>query len=60
MVADVLYELDLAFALMLPIVDVIDGVLLLESLKQSLVFLSDPLRLLVSDGLIQRLCCNVL
>lgn len=60
MVADVLYELDLAFALMLPIVDVIDGVLLLESLKQSLVFLSDPLRLLVSDCLIQRLCCNVL
>lgn len=60
MVADVLYELDLAFALMLPIVDVIDGALLLESLKQSLVFLSDPLRLLVSDCLIQRLCCNVL
>ena len=60
MVADVLYELDLTFALMLPIVDVIDGALLLESLKQGLVFLSDPLRLLVSDCLIQRLCCNVL
>ena len=60
MVTDILYELDLAFALMLPIVDVIDGALLLESLKQSLVFLSDPLRLLVSDCLIQRLCCNVL
>ena len=60
MVADVLYELDLAFALMLPIVDVIDRALLLKPLEQGLVLLSDPLRLLVSDCLIQRLCCNVL
>ena len=60
MVADVLDELYLTFSFMLPIVDVINGALLLEPLEQGLVLLCDPLRLLVSDRLIQRLCCNVL
>ena len=59
MVADVFDKLDLALALVLPIVDVIDGVLLLEPLEQGLVLLGDALRLLIADGLVQRLC-NVL
>ena len=59
MVADVFDQLHLALALVLPIVDVIDGVLLLEPLEQGLVLLSDSLRLLISYSLIQRLC-NVL
>ena len=59
MVADVFDQLDLTLALVLPIVDVIDGVLLLEPLEQGLVLLSNTLRLLIADGLVQRLC-NVL
>ena len=59
MVAYVFDQLDLTLTLVLPIVDVINRVLLLEPLEQGLVLLSNTLRLLIADGLVQRLC-NVL
>ena len=58
-VADVLDKLNLAFALVLPIVDVINRALLLQPLQQGLVLLSNSLTLLVSDCLIQRLSSKV-
>lgn len=54
-VANVFDQLDLAFALMLPIVDVVAGVLLLKPLKERLIFLSDSLSILVPLCNIQRL-----
>ena len=59
MVAYVFDQLDLTLTLVLPIVDVINRVLLLEPLEQGLVLLSNTLRLLIADCLVQRLC-NVL
>ena len=45
MVADTLDVLDLLLGLMLPIIDVVDGVLLLEALEQGLVLRGDSLGL---------------
>ena len=55
-VADVLDHLDLLFAIVFPVINVVDRVLFLESLQQSLVFLSDSLRLLHSEIGVQRFC----
>ena len=43
MVADTLDVLDLLLGLMLPVIDVVDGVLLLEALEQGLVLCGDSL-----------------
>lgn len=45
MVADIFDPFDLLLALMVPIVDVINGTLILETLQKSLILVCDPLRL---------------
>ena len=45
MIADALNNFDLLLAVMLPIVDIIDGALLLQALQKSLILVLDPLRL---------------
>jgi len=47
MVADIFDEFDLALALMLPIIDIVAGVLLLKPLEEGLVLFSDSLSILV-------------
>ena len=55
MVADALDVFNLFLGLMLPIIDVVDGVLLLEALEQGLVLRGDSLGLNVPLTRIQRL-----
>jgi len=54
MVADALDHLDFLLAIFIPIVDIVDTVLLLQSLQKRLVFYRDPLRLLVTSSPVQR------
>ncbi len=54
MVADALDHLNFLLAICLPIVDIVDTVLLLQSLKKCLILYRDPLRLIVSCIPVQR------
>ena len=52
-IADALNNFDLLLAVMLPIVDIVDGALILKPLQKSLIFVLDPLRLQVPGVCIQ-------
>lgn len=54
MVANIFYHLDLLLPIVLPIVDIIDTLLLLESLQKLFVFDCDPLSILVASCRVQR------
>ena len=52
-IADALNNFDLLLAVMLPIVDIIDGALILKPLQKRLILALDPLRLQVPGVCIQ-------
>ena len=56
MVANIFGQVCLLLAFMLPIVDIVDRMFLLESLQHCRVFFSDSLRLFVSDCYVEGLC----
>ena len=53
-VADALHNFHLLLAIMLPIVDIVDGALILQTLQKCLVLALDPLRLQVPRIRVQR------
>ena len=53
-IADALNNFDLLLAVMLPIVDIVDGALILQPLQKCLVLALDPLRLQVPRIRVQR------
>ena len=54
MIADALHNFNLLLTIMLPIVDIVDGVLVLQSLQKRLVLALDPLRLQIPRIPVQR------
>ena len=54
MVADVLHNFDLLLSVMLPIVDIVNRALFLQTLQKRLVFTCDPLRLEVPGIGVER------